>query len=82
MKDQIRVLGVDDGPFKFGQKSVIVVGVVMRPTQYIEGICRTRVKVDGRDANTMLEKMISRYREVTSVHRYSRGNHYSNKAGL
>jgi endonuclease V-like protein UPF0215 family len=60
MKDQIRVLGVDDGPFKFGQKSVIVVGVVMRPTQYIEGICRTRVKVDGRDANTMLEKMIKK----------------------
>ncbi|WP_455392721.1 endonuclease dU [[Eubacterium] cellulosolvens] len=60
MKDQIRVIGIDDGPFKFSQPKVIVIGVVMRPPQYIEGICRTRVSVDGTDANAVLTKMINK----------------------
>ena len=58
MKDQIRILGIDDGPFKFKQKSVIIVGVIMRAPQYIEGICKSRVAVDGNDANSVLKKMI------------------------
>ena len=58
MKDQIRVLGIDDGPFKFDQKKVIIIGVIMRPPQYIEGICRSEVAVDGSDANSVIEKMI------------------------
>ena len=60
MKDQIRILGIDDGPFKFGQKRVLVIGVIMRAPHYIEGICSTRVAVDGKDANTVLEKMINK----------------------
>jgi endonuclease V-like protein UPF0215 family len=59
MKDQIRILGIDDGPFKFDQKSVIIIGVVMRPPQYIEGILRSDVSVDGSDANARLERMIN-----------------------
>jgi endonuclease V-like protein UPF0215 family len=59
MKDQVRILGIDDGPFKFKQKSVLVVGVVMRAPQYIEGVCRSRVAVDGDDANSVLKKMIN-----------------------
>jgi len=59
MKDQIRILGIDDGPFKFDHKDVIVIGVIMRPPQYIEGICRTKVTVDGTDANTVLQAMMT-----------------------
>ena len=60
MKDQIRVLGIDNGPFKFDQKTVIVVGVIMRAPQYIEGICQSKVTVDGSDANSKLEKLINK----------------------
>jgi len=60
MKDQIRILGIDDGPFKFNQKSVLVIGVIMRIPTYIEGICRTRVSVDGKDANKILENIIKK----------------------
>ena len=65
MKDQIRILGIDDGPFKFDQKKVIVIGVIMRAPNYIEGICRSEVKVDGTNANSVLEDMInkSNYRD-------------------
>ena len=65
MKDQIRILGVDDGPFKFKQESVQIVGVIMRAPNYIEGICMDEVTVDGVDANKVLEKMIgkSNYRD-------------------
>ena len=65
MKDQIRILGVDDGPFKFDQKTVPIVGVIIRPQNYIEGICQSEVIVDGKDANTVIKKMIekSHYRD-------------------
>ena len=59
MKDQIRILGIDDGPFKFKQKSVIVIGVIIRAPNYIEGVCQTKVTVDGNDANKILEKLVN-----------------------
>lgn len=59
MKDQIRILGIDDGPFKFNQKVVPIIGVIMRAPNYIEGICRSKVTVDGSDANNIVKKMIN-----------------------
>lgn len=58
MKDQVRILGVDDGPFKFSHKTVPIIGVVMRIPNYIEGVCKSKVTVDGLDANKVLEDMI------------------------
>jgi endonuclease V-like protein UPF0215 family len=60
MKDQIRVLGIDDGPFKFGQKTVPIIGVVLRVPNYIEGICRSKVTVDGSDSNKKLIVMLNK----------------------
>ena len=59
MKDKVRILGIDDGPFSFEQKTVPIVGVIMRAPNYIEGICRAKVHVDGTDANKIIEKMIN-----------------------
>jgi endonuclease V-like protein UPF0215 family len=59
MKDQIRVLGIDDGPFNFSQKTVPIIGVVMRAPNYIEGVCKGKVIIDGSDANRILAKMIN-----------------------
>lgn len=65
MKPHLRVLGIDDAPFRFGDATVPVVGVVVRAPNYVEGVLATRVAVDGDDATDRLLERIaaSRYRE-------------------
>ncbi|RLF28930.1 MAG: hypothetical protein DRJ99_04005, partial [Thermoplasmata archaeon] len=65
MKSQIRVLGVDDGPFSFNDKYTLVVGVVMRGGSYLESVLSTRVSIDGLDSTHSLIEMInnSRYKD-------------------
>ncbi len=65
MKPHLRVLGLDDAPFKFSDATVPVVGVVVRAPNYLEGVLTTRVTVDGDDATDRLLERIaaSRYRE-------------------
>ena len=62
MKKQIRLLGVDDSPFRFGEKHVTVIGVVMRGGEYIEGVLRGVVSTDGDDATDVLKEMIKNTR--------------------
>lgn len=59
MKQKMRVIGIDDAPFKFEDEDVLVVGSIVRAPNYLEGILSTRVKVDGMDATDQLIKMIS-----------------------
>ncbi|MGM0405397.1 MAG: DUF99 family protein [Thermoplasmatota archaeon] len=59
MKQKLRVIGIDDAPFKFEDEDVLVVGSVVRAPNYLEGILSTRVKVDGVDATDQLIQMIS-----------------------
>ncbi len=65
MKSQVRILGIDDAPFKFSDEKTDVIGVVMRIPSYIEAVLKTEVEVDGSDACDKLAKMInsSRYKE-------------------
>src|SRR3990172_6133232 len=65
MKPKSRVLGIDDGPFRFGDAEVPVVGVVVQAPSYIDGVLQTGGEVDGRDATERIGGMIrrSRYRE-------------------
>lgn len=58
MKPQVRVLAVDDAPFRFDSERVMVVGVVMRLPNYLEGVLRSDCAVDGDDANRVLERMV------------------------
>jgi endonuclease V-like protein UPF0215 family len=69
MKTQVRVLGIDDSPFKFGDEKTSVIGVVMRIPSYIEAVLKTEVKVDGYDACEKLKVMInsSRYKEQVKM---------------
>ena len=62
MKPQVRILGIDDAPFVFGDAETEVVGVVVRAPAYVEGAMTTRVAVDGRDATDRLAAMIGRSR--------------------
>jgi endonuclease V-like protein UPF0215 family len=59
VKAQVRVLAVDDAPFRFDSEKVMVVGVVMRLPNYLEGVLRSECSVDGEDANQVLERMVA-----------------------
>jgi endonuclease V-like protein UPF0215 family len=65
LKSQVRILGIDDSPFSFEDKTTSVVGVVMRVPSYIEAVLKTEVDVDGTDACDKLAHMVnsSRYKE-------------------
>jgi endonuclease V-like protein UPF0215 family len=62
MKDQARILGIDDSKFTFEDEFCHVVGVVMRADGYLEGVMVDKVGVDGDDANRVLALMINKSR--------------------
>lgn len=62
MKKQIRLLGVDDSPFTFTEKYAKVIGVVMRGGEYLEGVMKNQVSVDGADATHVCKEMINNTR--------------------
>jgi len=65
MKQQIRLLGIDDSPFTFTEPYATVIGVIMSGGSYIEGVLRSQVSVDGNDATNICREMIenSRHRK-------------------
>ena len=62
MKSEIRLLGVDDGPFHFSDKKTAIIGVVMRARGYLEGIIKKEITIDGSEATTLVIDMISHTR--------------------
>jgi endonuclease V-like protein UPF0215 family len=58
IKPEIRVLGVDDGPFTPHQGFAPVVGVVFRGGYWLDGVLNTKIKVDGFDATDKIASMI------------------------
>jgi hypothetical protein len=62
MKQQIRLLGIDDSPFTFNDKYCVVIGVVMRGGDYLECVLRNQVKIDGNDATFVCKHMIENTR--------------------
>jgi len=65
MKQQIRLLGIDDAPFAFKDRYGIIIGVVMRGGEYLESVLKNQVSIDGDDATQICIQMIknSRYKE-------------------
>ncbi|MEM5875487.1 MAG: DUF99 family protein [Candidatus Aenigmatarchaeota archaeon] len=60
IKKEIRILGIDDGPFDRNRKTVLVVGVIFRGGEFLDGLLSTKVKVDGLDATKKLTEMINK----------------------
>ncbi len=61
LKQQSKVIGWDDGPFEFeGEEPVPLVGVVMRGGNFVEGIIKTSVNVDGLKGTERLIDAINR----------------------
>jgi len=58
IKKEIRILAWDDGPFEFKTKGKdILIGVIFRGGQFIDGMLKTEVEIDGEDAT---EKIIEK----------------------
>jgi endonuclease V-like protein UPF0215 family len=62
MKNEIRLLGVDDSPFAFKDKFVPVIGVILRGGTYLEGVIKKQVEIDGNDAAQICIDMIKNTR--------------------
>ncbi len=61
MRREVRVIGIDDGPFfKFRKGRVLVVGTIYRGGDYMDGIVSTTAKVDGPDATKNIVHMINK----------------------
>ncbi len=59
IKKEVRILGLDDGPFKRGDKEVIVVGTVFRGGNFIDGVLSTKILVDGLDATKKVIELVN-----------------------
>jgi endonuclease V-like protein UPF0215 family len=63
IKSEIRVMGIDDGPFAPHTKGkVMLVGTVFRGGQWLDGIVRTYVDIDGTDATQRIIDMVNKSR--------------------
>jgi endonuclease V-like protein UPF0215 family len=60
IKKEIRILAWDDGPFEFKSKGKdILVGVIFRGGQFLDGMLKTEVDIDGTDATEkIIEKIL------------------------
>lgn len=61
IKNEIRVVGIDDGFFdKYRDKKSLMVGVIMRGYKQIDGVLSNYIEVDGDDVTDKIIEMISR----------------------
>ena len=59
VKENIRTIGIDDAAFKRDLSSnTFVFGVIVRGYSLVEGVLRTKVKIDGLDATEKIGNMI------------------------
>jgi len=60
IKKEIRILAWDDGPFEFKSKGKdILIGVIFRGGQFLDGLLKTEVEIDGEDATErIIEKTL------------------------
>ncbi|WP_461865658.1 endonuclease dU [Thermococcus sp.] len=70
VKNQIRVVGFDDGTFRFkGRGKTILIGVVMKGSQEVVGVLSRWIAVDGWDATeNMIDSIItSRFEDLRVI---------------
>lgn len=68
MKDEIRILGIDDGYFrKNTDKESLIVGVIMRGYKQIDGVLSNKITVDGDDSTDKIIEMIKRTKHYYQI---------------
>lgn len=60
MRNELRVLGIDDGPFfKFRKGEVIIVGTFYRGGNFLDGLLTTKARVDGNNSTKNIIEMVN-----------------------
>jgi uncharacterized protein len=63
IKKEIRILGVDDAPFPtHTTQPVMIIGTVFRAGEWLDGVIRTHIRGDGRDATSKIINMVNKTR--------------------
>ena len=63
LKKEIRILGIDDSPFKkFKKGNVLVVGALFRGGVFLDGLLTTKVAIDGNNSTSKLIAMVNKCR--------------------
>ncbi len=66
---EVRIVGVDDGPFdRSSRGDVQVVGAIYRGGQFLDGMVATTIRRDGRNSTAKLLKMINNSRYFPQLH--------------
>jgi len=59
-KREIRIIGIDDSPFKkFTKGNILVIGTIFRGGTLLDGILTTKVAIDGNNSTKKLIEMIN-----------------------
>jgi len=70
IKKEIRIVGFDDAPFEPRTKGrVPVIGVVFRGGDFLDGVFKIEVKIDGMDSTDVLVRLLnkSKHKEQLKV---------------
>ena len=67
MKQQIKLIGIDDSPFKFQDKDSTIIGTIMRADGYLEGVLKQKVSVKKLDATKVCIEMINNTRHKSQL---------------
>jgi len=60
-------MAFDDGPFRFGDASALLVGLVVRGQGYLEGAQFDRASVDALDSTDVIARMVAACPQRTSL---------------
>ena len=59
IKQEIRILGIDDAPFTPRTSGkVMIIGTVFRGGTWLDGVLRTKISIDGSDSTNKIVKMV------------------------
>jgi endonuclease V-like protein UPF0215 family len=67
MKEDVRVMAVDDGPFRFGDSASLLVGLVVRGKGYLEGVYSGTVSVDRLDATDAVAGLVRGTKQLSQL---------------
>jgi endonuclease V-like protein UPF0215 family len=67
MKEDVRVIAVDDGPFRFGDARAFLVGLVVRGKGYLEAVVSSTVSVDRLDGTATVVDLVKGCRQLPQL---------------
>ena len=67
MKPDVRVMAVDDGPFRFGDEAAFLVGLVVRGKGYLEAMRSTTVSLKDLDATKTVTGLVTGSRQLPQL---------------